>query len=296
MQISEGRVTIGNGEMIYYRKSGVGEKKLLLIHGNMSSSRYWLNFMSEFPSDYTLYAVDMRGFGESSYNQSIESLTDLAEDLVSFAREMNLDRVTPVGWSTGGGVGMIIAAKYPELVEKLILVESVSFNGHPIYRKNERGEPIIGSFYSSKGELAEDPVQVAPVVEAYNTGNSDFLMFLWEQMIYVANKPDPEEFKKNIETTLKQRNLVDIDWALVTFNIGHSYNGVSEGSGLVDQIRCPVLAFWGDRDLVVTRDMAEETVQAIGENAHLVILEGCGHSPFTDKPKRMIEKIMEFMG
>lgn len=296
MQISEGSVTIESGEKIFYRKSGSGEKKLLLIHGNMSSSRYWLSFMSKFPSDFTLYAVDMRGFGESSYNQPLESLEDLAEDLVMFAWEMKLDRITPVGWSAGGGVGMLMSALHPELVEKLILVESVSFDGFPIYRKNERGEPIIGSFYSSKEELAADPVQVVPVVEAYKAGNSNFLKYLWDQMIYVVNKPDPEEFEKNIETTMKQRNLVDLDWALAAFNIGHSYNGVSEGNGLVDQINCPVLVFWGDRDLVVTRDMAEETVKAIGDNARLVILEGCGHSPFTDRPDQMLEEIIKFMG
>lgn len=296
MQVSEDTVTIESGEKIFYRKSGNGEKKLLLIHGNMSSSRYWLNFMSKFPSDFTLYAVDMRGFGESSYNQPLESLEDLAEDLVMFAREMNLDRITPVGWSTGGGVGMVMAALYPDLVEKLVLVESVSYKGFPIYRKNEKGEPIFGSFYSSKEELAADPVQVAPVVEAYKTGNSDLLKYLWDQMIYVASKPDPEEFEKNIETTMKQRNLVDLDWALATFNISHAYNGVSEGNGLVDQIKCPVLAFWGDQDLVVTREMAEETVKAIGENARLVILEGCGHSPFTDKPEEMLDEIIKFMG
>jgi len=296
MQISEGSVTIENDEKIFYRKSGNGEKILLLIHGNISSSRYWKIFMSKFPSDFTLYAVDMRGFGDSSYNKPIDSLADLAEDMVMFTRKMNLNRVTPVGWSTGGGVGMLMAALYPELVEKLILVESISYNGFPIYRKNEKGEPIIGSFYSSKEELAADPVQVAPVVEAYKTGNSDLLKFLWDQMIYVTNKPDPQEFEKNIETTMKQRNLVDLDWALATFNISHSYNGVSEGNGLVDQVKCPVLAFWGDRDLVVTRDMAEGTVKAIGENARLVILEGCGHSPFTDNPDQMLEEIIKFMG
>ncbi len=296
MQISEGIVTIENDEKIFYRKSGTGEKKLLLIHGNMSSSRYWENFMSKFPSNFTLYAVDMRGFGESSYNQPLESLEDLAKDLCMFAREMNLDRITPVGWSTGGGVGMLMAALYSELVEKLILVESVSYNGFPIYRKNEKGVPIIGSFYSNKEELATDSIQVAPVVESYKTGNSDLLKMLWDQMIYVVNKPDPQEFEKNIETTMKQRNLVDLDWALATFNISHSYNGVNEGNGLVEHIKCPVLAFWGDRDLVVTRDMAEKTVKAIGKNAHLVILEGCGHSPFTDNPDQMLEEIIEFMG
>ncbi len=296
MAISTGKVTIENGETIFFRKRDGGGRVMVLIHGNMSSSQHWESFMSKFPPEFTLYAVDLRGCGDSSYNRPIETLRDFTEDLVMFAREMNLTAITPVGWSTGGGVAMLMAALYPGLVEKLILVESVSYKGYPIYRKNMNGEPLVGEYYGSKEEMAADPIQVAPVVEAYQSGNPDLLKYLWNEMIYVVNKPDPEEFEKNIAATMKQRNLVDLDWALASFNISSSFNGVSEGSGLVEKIDCPVLAFWGEKDIVVTREMAENTVEAIGENARLVILENSGHSPFTDKPDRILEEIAAFMG
>ena len=63
----------------------------------------------------------------------------------------------------------------------------------------------------------------------------------------------------------------------------------------MNKIACPVLAFWGDHDLVVTREMVEETVQAIGDNAHLVILENCGHNPITDAGEKLLAEITAFV-
>ncbi len=296
MLISNNTVKIENGETISYRKAGEGEKVLLLIHGNMSSSKHWEPFLKKIPPEFTAYAVDMRGFGDSSYQQPIDSLADFAEDMVMFTRKLGLDKFIPLGWSTGGGVAMLLAAEQPAMVNKLILVETVSYQGYPIYRKNEKGEPIVGQYYGSKEEMAADPVQVAPVAAALEEGNSDFIKYLWDELIYVVNKPDPEEYKENITATMKQRNLIDLDWALASFNLGHTFNGVAEGTGLIDKIKCPVLAFWGDHDLVVTRSMVEETVEAIGDNARMVILENCGHSPVTDALDKMMQEIISFVG
>ncbi len=296
MLTSNSTVKIENGETISYRKAGKGEKVLLLIHGNMSSSKHWEPFLKKIPPEFTAYAVDMRGFGDSSYQQPIDSLADFAEDMVMFTRKLGLDKFIPLGWSTGGGVAMLLAAEQPGTVNKLILVESVSYQGYPIYRKNEKGEPIVGKYYGSKEEMAADPVQVAPVAAALAAGDFDLLKYLWDELIYVVNKPEPEEYKENIAATMKQRNLIDLDWALASFNLGHNYNGVAEGTGLIDKIKCPVLAFWGDHDLVVTRSMVEETVEAIGDNARMVILENCGHSPVTDSLDKMLQEIISFVG
>jgi 2-hydroxy-6-oxonona-2,4-dienedioate hydrolase len=296
MTTSLHNLQIGNGETLCYRKAGSGEKVLLLIHGNMSSSIHWQPLLEALPPAFTAYAVDMRGFGDSSYHTPIDSLTDFAGDMVLFAQKLGLKRFTAIGWSTGGGVAMQLAAAHPGLVEKLVLVESMSYRGFPIFRKDARGLLLNGQYYSNKEELAADPVQVAPVVAALKEGNRDFMKFLWDQLIYVVKKPAAEEYRSYLAASMQQRNLVDVDWALTCFNLSHTHNGVAAGSGLVDQINCPVLSFWGDRDLVVTREMVEETAAAIGDNARLVILENCGHAPPTDARDLLLAEITAFVG
>ncbi len=295
MDILKETIKLDNGETLTYRKKDGGENVLLLIHGNMSSSKHYEPLMNGLPEDFSAYAVDLRGFGESTYNQPIESLADFAEDLALFSRALGLKTFTPVGWSTGGGVAMEMAAKHQDQVKCLILLETVSYRGLPIYRKDENGQPKIGEHYKSKEEMATDPVQVAPAVKAFEEGNVDFIKYLWDELIFVVDKPPETEYKEYLEATMKQRNLVDVDWALVTFNLGHEHNGVVDGNGLVDKISCPVLAFWGDRDLVVTRDMVEETAEAIGDNAHLVVLENCGHNPIFDSKDKLFSDITGFI-
>ena len=296
MTISLHSVEIGSGETLYYRKAGTGPKALLLIHGNMSSSRHWEPLMKVLSLEYTLYAVDLRGFGDSTYHRPIQALVDFADDLVLLADALNLPDFIPVGWSTGGGVAMYLAATQPHRVEKLILVESMSYRGYPIFRKDPQGQPLPGQFYASKEEMAADPIQVVPAVAALKAGNSEYLKMLWDLLIYVVNKPPEEEYRETLAATMKQRNLVDVDWALTSFNIGSTHNGVTEGTGLVDQITCPVLSFWGDKDLVVTRGMVEETAEAIGDTLRLVYLENCGHSPLVDALDILAAEIKAFVG
>ena len=51
-------IKLGNGEIMAYRKSGRGEKVLILVHGNMSSSKHWDIVMENMPEEYTSYDLD----------------------------------------------------------------------------------------------------------------------------------------------------------------------------------------------------------------------------------------------
>lgn len=293
--ITFGTIDLNNGESMFYREQGEGEKTLLFIHGNMSSSKHWEPILNILPQDYKAYAIDLRGMGKSTYNNRFDSLEELAEDVKLFIEKKKLSKVVVVGWSTGGGVAMELGAMYPELVDKLVLVESVSFKGYPIYKRDERGELLLGEFYANKEEMAKDPVQVAPSIMAIETRDYDVMRYIWDAAIYVHKKPNEEDYQAFLEATFDQRNLLDIDWSLANFNLSHEHNGMGEGSGKIDRITMPVLSFWGDSDVVVTEDMVKDTVDAIGDNATLVALENCGHSPIIDCPKELVEKMIDFI-
>ncbi|BFH12125.1 hypothetical protein J6TS7_08350 [Paenibacillus dendritiformis] len=92
----------------------------------MNSSYHWDVALERLDPRYKLYAIDLRGFGISTYHQPIRALRDFADDVKLFARELGLDRFAVMGCSTGGGVAMELAADWPEAVTKLILLASVS--------------------------------------------------------------------------------------------------------------------------------------------------------------------------
>lgn len=295
MKISINKVELKNGETIGYRHREGGNKVLILVHGNMTSSKHWDVFMEAFDSEYTIYAPDLRGFGTSTYNKPINSLDDFKEDLKDFVDSIGIRNFDLMGWSTGGGVCMIFASDYPEYVNKLVLMESVGTKGYPIFRKDENGKPIIGDFLKTKEEIAQDFVQVIPILDAYKNRDKKMLKMIWEATIYTHNKPEDEKYDEYLEDMLTQRNLVDVDYALATFNISNEFNGIKSGDKRAATIQCPTLVLWGENDLVVPEQMALDIKRDIGENAQLVYLKNCGHSPLIDDLKQLITVVENFL-
>lgn len=76
-----------------------------------------------------MVAVDLRGFGKSSYQSQCFKLEDWANDVIDFCTIKNIKSCILNGWSFGGGVSMKIAELAPHLVHKLILTCSVPHDG-----------------------------------------------------------------------------------------------------------------------------------------------------------------------
>jgi pimeloyl-ACP methyl ester carboxylesterase len=287
-------VEIENGERIYYRESGTGKIPFVMLHGNMTSSVHLDVLFDRMPNELRVIAPDLRGFGESTYKNEINSLEDFADDIISVINQLGVAEFYLGGWSTGGGIAMEIAAKLPKRVLGLVTIESVGIQGYPMFKKDAQGQPIVGEFIHTKDEIAADPVQVIPVLQAYEQKNKELMRTIWNAVIYTQNQPDEERYEMYLDDMMTQRNLVDVDYSLVHFNISHGYNGVVEGNGRIDQIQCPVLVFQGDRDYVVPPTMGEGIRDALGEKA--IYEHGdWGHSPFVDVPDMVCERIVSFL-
>lgn len=286
-------VVLPNGETMGYRERKGGEKTLLLIHGNMTSSKHWDVFIEAMPEKYKIYAVDLRGFGMSSYHQPIETLRDFSEDLKMFADELCLERFFLMGWSMGGGVGMQFAADYPDRVEKLVLLASVSTRGYPFFEIDKKGMPVRR--LTTLEEVKKDSSKTIPIQHAYDMKDKDFLRQVWNMMIYTDHKPSEKKYDEYLEDMFTQRNLAEVYQALNIFNISVHDNGVNKGTGAVRRIQAPVLVLWGKNDLVVTETMTKEIVEDLGDRAKLVYLKGCGHSPLVDDLEQLIQETNQFL-
>lgn len=282
---------LSNQETLAYLDQGQGEV-YFLIHGNMSSGGHYRPLFERM-NNVRLIAPDMRGFGDSTYHNRFDSLTELAEDLAELIDGLALPPLHVVGWSTGGLIALHLAATKPQHIKTVTLLESASYKGYPIYQKDASFQPIVGHHYASKESMAMDPVQVAPMLAAFENGDSEMINSIWDQAIYPVNKPSSSDNEYYISETMKQRNLLDIDWGLVTFNMSHEHNGVSQGNGLIEKVVQPVLSLWGDHDYIVPETMVDETIQAL-PNGKKVILKNCGHSPLVDCPDEVVNHLVAF--
>ncbi len=289
------KIQLSNGEEMGYRKRDGGEETILLVHGNMTSSTHWDLFFETFSEAYTLIAIDMRGFGESSYKKRINSIQDFAEDLKLFVDEMNLKNFSLIGWSTGGAVCMQFETQYPGYCEKLVLVGSASTRGYPFFATHSDGTPNLDQRLETIEEVEKDPTRTIPIQQAYDTNNRDLLKTIWNSLIYTHHKPSETKYDAYVDDMRTQRNLADVYHALNTFNISSVHNGLSNGTNQARNISIPVLVLRGEHDLVISKKMAEEIIEDLGENATFKELRESGHSPFVDDIEQLNVIIADFL-
>lgn len=287
------KVTLPNHEEYFYLETEKKDKTIVLIHGNLSSSIHYLPLIEVLKEEYHILAPDMRGFGDSSYHTPIDSLEDLSDDIAMFMNEKGVKNAHIFGWSTGGAIALKIAAKYPKLVDKIVLIESASYRGYPVYQKDANGAPLVGQVYHTKEELALDPVNVLPIKNALEQQDYNFMKFIWDNLIYNVGTPY-KEYDLFLKESLKQRNIVDIDWALTTFNMSNFTNGLTMGDDSIKKVTQPVLSLWGDKDIVVLEYMIDETIEAL-QNAKKVVIKDSGHSPIDTKTNEIVKEIRQFL-
>jgi pimeloyl-ACP methyl ester carboxylesterase len=142
---------------VAYLEAGTGSVPIVLVHGNVSSSLFFQDFMLAMAATgrYTVYAPDMRGYGDSE-TLSVDAtggVRDFSDDLNSFVQAIKLTSFHVFGWSMGGNVVMQYAMDYPGTLRSLTLQSPGSpfgFGG----TKGPDGTPVWPDFAGSGGGTA----------------------------------------------------------------------------------------------------------------------------------------------
>ena len=96
---------------------------VVLVHGNVSSSRFFAELMATLPAQYRVIAPDLRGFGKSEPApvDATRGVQDFADDVLAMLDTLGVDRAHFVGWSVGAAVIQQIAIDPPDRVRSLTL-------------------------------------------------------------------------------------------------------------------------------------------------------------------------------
>ncbi len=287
------KVQLSNGETLAYRERVGGDELLILVHGNMTSSQHWDVLMNALDGKFTILAPDLRGFGQSSYNNRVSHIRDFSDDLKLWVDTLGLKDFTLMGWSTGGAVAMQFCADYPDLCNKLILLASASTRGYAFYDLNTDG--TSKKRLLTLEEIEKDVTKTLAVQNLYDSKNREGLKLLWNTLIYTHNQPTEEQYEAYIDDMLTQKNLADVYHVLNTFNISNVDNEVSIGQNEVAKIQIPTLILYGERDYVVAESMTKEIIDDFEGRAKVVKLLDCGHSPLIDDLPQLVEAVEQFI-
>ena len=112
-------ITHVNGVELYYEVRGSGEP-LILLHANGMTHKIFNRLIGPLSEHFTVYAIDSRGHGKSGKVKDI-NYNDMADDIIAFIGAFALKNVTLYGFSDGGIIGLLVASKRPQLIDKLIV-------------------------------------------------------------------------------------------------------------------------------------------------------------------------------
>lgn len=125
MQQPVSRFYFSNRLRLHYLEWGSADRPpLLLVHGGRDHCRSWDWVVQNLLPDFHIIAPDLRGHGDSAWAiGSGYTLTDVVGDLVQLLRQRGEGKIRVMGHSFGGAASMMLAGLYPELVERLVVVE-----------------------------------------------------------------------------------------------------------------------------------------------------------------------------
>lgn len=112
-------VELPTGEVIWYRKLGTGAP-LLQIHGSAFGHRNFEMMTPLMQEHFEVIDFDLPGYGESK-GLPAPDIAGIADQVFNFIRAAGYEKVSVHGTSFGAMVGLALAAKHPEVVDKLIL-------------------------------------------------------------------------------------------------------------------------------------------------------------------------------
>lgn len=119
----ENTYTAGDVALNYFQGPANGTP-LLLLHGSSSRWQTFSTILPELTSQFHVYAMDLRGHGKSGRTPGAYRIQDFLSDVLAFIKHQINQPAIVFGHSFGGMLGMMAAARHPELIKALIVGDS----------------------------------------------------------------------------------------------------------------------------------------------------------------------------
>ncbi len=264
-----------DGQRTHFFEAGKGDP-LVLVHGaGFMGAIRWYPVIIPLSRHFHVYAVDELGQGFTDPPRYLKNMHNFnvktrAEHVLSFIETLKLGKVNLCGQSQGGWIVTYIALKRPELVNKLILVDSGSTAGGPVvsdYRQRS------AEFQPTKENLR---ASVQRLLYATTKPDERFIDYL----VPLAQKWGPLHLKgdENLRARERVENLED--WRKLRMSM-YNVDG-KHISEYVKEIKTPTFVIWAKQSLK-TLSPGVELFERM-PNAELHVLDKANHFCWIDQP------------
>lgn len=250
---------------LFYRKFGDG-KPLLILHGLFGASDNWVTIGKRLAEKYEVIIPDLRNHGQSPHSDEWQ-YDAMAEDVFDLTARLGLKKISLIGHSMGGKVGMTLASKYPELLEKLVVVD-IAPRKYPVQHRN-----ILD------GLLSIDLQSVSSRKEAE------------DQLSKYVPEPGVRQFLlKNLDRSSDR----GFKWKLNLKVINDHIEGIGTATIPDQEVKIPAMFVRGinshyvsDEDILEIRNyFSASVIESIGN---------AGHWVHAEQPEAFIRTVMDFL-
>lgn len=250
---------------LFYEVVGRGPP-LILVSGLAGVASYWEPNIEALAEHYTIVRYDHRGTGRSTRFEGDYTIELLADDLVNLMDAVGLDRASLIGHSTGGAIGQVLASKFPDRIDRLVLYATWATLCPQMRMCMELRQKVLraegpAAFHRASPLFLYPPQYVCEYWDKIEG----------ELLINVSNSTTPSILDARIE-------------AVVGFN----------GRPYLQTISAPTMVLVADDDILTPRFAAEELVTGI-KGAQLKTLSYGAHAVSYCEPQAFNEAVMTFL-
>ena len=261
LQVREESISV-QGVGVNYCVAGSGPA-MILVHGLVGSAHNWDQNMAALARQRTVYALDLANMGRSQRVAGLDpGLAASADRLAAFMDALDIAKADVCGHSHGGAISMMLAARHPERVGKLVLFA-------PANPYCELGRGLIAFYNTRVGSFIARLIPVMP----------RRVHDMAHKRVYGdpsrATRAALDDYTRNLN-----RDSIEHILGIVR---GWWQDMAVLRAGLKKLAGRPVLLIWGDRDFVVGLASGRRLAEELG--AQLVVLPGVGHLPFAEEPE-----------
>jgi pimeloyl-ACP methyl ester carboxylesterase len=250
-----------------YVRLGSGGTPILLLHGFDSSVMEWRRLQPLLGLECETWAMDLLGFGFTERATDLSfSPASICEHLHGFWQTMIQQPMVIVGASMGGAAAIDFALKYPEAVEKLVLIDSAGL----------QQPPKIGKLMFPPLDRLATSFLSNPKIRQ-GVSKAAYFDVVWAS----------EDAR-----VCAALHLQCVGWreALIGFTKSGGYGNFGD---MLSEISQPALILWGRQDQILGVKDADR-FQKLLPQSNLVWVENCGHVPHLEQPQVTAELIRVF--
>lgn len=111
--------------MLNYNIKGTGDA-IVMLHGFMENSKIWNDYVNFLSETHQVITIDLPGHGKSNNIRTTNTMEDFADDVIEFLHQLKISKASFIGHSMGGYVILALCEVYPQIVNKVVLVNSTS--------------------------------------------------------------------------------------------------------------------------------------------------------------------------